>query len=130
MLIYRTAGGGGWKDRLDRPVEAVERDVAFGLVSAREGARRLRRGARATRRRRDRGRAGAPAGRARRRAGVRLRPAAGRGARGAARPRPGLPAPAPAEPLRWSPLEDADAARARVREAWEAEMAAGDGHAG
>ena len=33
MLIYRTAGGGGWKDRLDRPVEAVERDVAFGLVS-------------------------------------------------------------------------------------------------
>ena len=37
MLVYRTAGGGGWKDRLDRPVEAVERDVAFGLVSAREG---------------------------------------------------------------------------------------------
>jgi N-methylhydantoinase B len=33
MLIYRTAGGGGWKDRLDRPVEAVERDVSFGLVS-------------------------------------------------------------------------------------------------
>ena len=22
MLIYRTAGGGGWKDRLDRPVAA------------------------------------------------------------------------------------------------------------
>ena len=41
MLIYRTAGGGGWKDRLDRPVEAVERDVAFGLVS-REKARRRR----------------------------------------------------------------------------------------
>ena len=37
MLVFRTAGGGGWKDRLDRPVEAVERDVAFGLVSA-EGA--------------------------------------------------------------------------------------------
>src|SRR6185369_4192173 len=34
MLVYRTAGGGGWKDRLDRPVEAVERDVAYGLVSA------------------------------------------------------------------------------------------------
>src|SRR5438034_794293 len=33
MLIYRTAGGGGWKDRLDRPVEAVVRDVSFGLVS-------------------------------------------------------------------------------------------------
>ena len=40
MLVYRTAGGGGWKDRLDRPVEAVARDVSFGLVSrelAKEG---------------------------------------------------------------------------------------------
>src|SRR5262249_53476304 len=40
MLVYKTAGGGGWKDRLDRPVEAVARDVAYGLVSrefAREG---------------------------------------------------------------------------------------------
>ena len=34
MLIYRTAGGGGWKDRLDRPAEVVARDVAFGLVSS------------------------------------------------------------------------------------------------
>jgi N-methylhydantoinase B len=33
MLVYRTAGGGGWKDRLERDVEAVARDVAFGLVS-------------------------------------------------------------------------------------------------
>jgi N-methylhydantoinase B len=33
MLIYRTAGGGGWKDRLDRPVEDVVRDVQLGLVS-------------------------------------------------------------------------------------------------
>ncbi len=33
MLIYRTAGGGGWKDPLDRPVETVEADVAKGLVS-------------------------------------------------------------------------------------------------
>src|SRR5439155_24572862 len=33
VLVYRTAGGGGWKDRLDRPVEAVVRDVSFGLVS-------------------------------------------------------------------------------------------------
>ena len=33
MLVYRTAGGGGWKDRLDRPVEAVVRDVSYGLVS-------------------------------------------------------------------------------------------------
>jgi N-methylhydantoinase B len=33
MLVYRTAGGGGWKDRLDREVERVVRDVQFGLVS-------------------------------------------------------------------------------------------------
>lgn len=33
MLIYRTAGGGGWKDPLDRPVEIVESEVAKGLVS-------------------------------------------------------------------------------------------------
>ena len=33
MLVYRTAGGGGWKDRLDRPAEAVARDVELGLVS-------------------------------------------------------------------------------------------------
>jgi N-methylhydantoinase B len=35
----------------------------------------------------------------------------------------GLPAPRRATPLRWSPLEDGDAARARVRAAWEAETA-------
>jgi len=34
MLIYRTAGGGGWKDPLDRPAEKVEADVAKGLVSS------------------------------------------------------------------------------------------------
>ena len=34
MLVYRTAGGGGWKDPFDRPVEKVEADVAKGLVSA------------------------------------------------------------------------------------------------
>ena len=33
MLVYRTAGGGGWKDPLDRPAEHVESDVAKGLVS-------------------------------------------------------------------------------------------------
>ena len=33
VLVYRTAGGGGWKDPLDRPVERVEADVAKGLVS-------------------------------------------------------------------------------------------------
>jgi N-methylhydantoinase B len=34
MLVYRTAGGGGWKDPFDRPAEIVESDVAKGLVSA------------------------------------------------------------------------------------------------
>ncbi len=34
MLIYRTAGGGGWKDPLERPPEKVEADVAKGLLSA------------------------------------------------------------------------------------------------
>jgi N-methylhydantoinase B len=33
VLIYRTAGGGGWKDPLERPAERVEADVAKGLVS-------------------------------------------------------------------------------------------------
>ena len=33
MLVFRTAGGGGWKDRLDRPAEIVARDVSYGLVS-------------------------------------------------------------------------------------------------
>src|SRR5207244_9187122 len=33
MLVYRTAGGGGWKDPLERPVERVEADVRKGLVS-------------------------------------------------------------------------------------------------
>lgn len=39
VLVYRTAGGGGWKDPLDRPIENVEADVAKGLVSE-EKARR------------------------------------------------------------------------------------------
>lgn len=34
VLIYRTAGGGGWKDPFERPIERVEADVAKGLVSA------------------------------------------------------------------------------------------------
>jgi len=33
VLVYRTAGGGGWKDPLDRPAKNVEADVAKGLVS-------------------------------------------------------------------------------------------------
>jgi N-methylhydantoinase B len=39
----------------------------------------------------------------------------------------GLAPPQPAKPLRWSPLEPADAARGRVRAAWEAEISEGNG---
>lgn len=38
-LIYRTAGGGGWKDPLDRPAERVQLDVKRGLVSREKAAR-------------------------------------------------------------------------------------------
>jgi len=34
LLVHRTAGGGGWKDPLERPQEVVETDVLRGLVSA------------------------------------------------------------------------------------------------
>ena len=85
MLVYRTAGGGGWKDRLDRPVEAVARDVSFGLVSPREGEGRLRRragrrrhGRRGRRPRRERARQREERGEA---LAVRLRAAARGGAR-------------------------------------------------
>ncbi len=33
VLIYQTAGGGGWKDPLDRPAELVQADVRRKLVS-------------------------------------------------------------------------------------------------
>ena len=118
MLVYRTAGGGGWKDRLDRPVEAVARDVELGLVSrekalasygvvlADDGAA----DAAATEQERERQRA----------------------ERGEAlafdfgppldevlancKAETGLEPPTPAKPLRWSPLEDGAEALARVRE--------------
>jgi N-methylhydantoinase B len=38
QLIYRTAGGGGWRDPLTRPAESVQRDVHYGLVSAEKAA--------------------------------------------------------------------------------------------
>ena len=117
MLIYRTAGGGGWKDRLDRPVDAVVRDVSFGLVS-REKAKDaygvvLQ----------DDGTADVEATEAER--------ARQREERGEALPfdfgppleqllerckeETGLEPPVPAKPLRWSPLEPGDEALARVR---------------
>ncbi len=33
VLIYQTAGGGGWKDPFDRPAEMVQKDVKNDLVS-------------------------------------------------------------------------------------------------
>ena len=118
MLIYRTAGGGGWKDRLDRPVEAVVRDVAFGLVSpgfAKEGygvvinadgtADEAATEKERERQRTERGDAlsfdyGPPL------AEVLAN----------CKAETGLEPPIPATPLRWSPLEDGESAQRRVRE--------------
>ena len=116
MLVYRTAGGGGWKDRLDRPVEAVARDVSFGLVSrefAQEGygvvlgddgaADEAATEAERARQREERGEAPR----------LRLR-AAARGAARRCEEETGLEPPTPATPLRWSPLEPGDEALARA----------------
>jgi N-methylhydantoinase B len=126
--VYRTAGGGGWKDRLDRPAEAVARDVSFGLVTS-EGAKsgygvvlRADGGvdeaateAERTRQREERGEA----------------PAFDFGPSLAdtianCMAETGLEPPSPAKPLRWSPLEPGDVALQRVRDADAAAAAAGD----
>jgi N-methylhydantoinase B len=117
MLVYRTAGGGGWKDRLDRPVEAVVRDVSFGLVSREkattgygvvlndDGSADLEATeAERVRQREERGEAlsfdfGPP-----------LEEVLAR-----CKEETGLEPPVPATPLRWSPLEPGDVALARVR---------------
>ena len=112
MLIYRTAGGGGWKDRLDRPVEAVERDVSFGLVSVEGAQARLRRDRRRRRGTEAERRASGPS------AATRRRSTSGRRSTEAianCEAETGLPAPSPAKPLRWSPLEDRESRLARVR---------------
>ena len=116
MLVYRTAGGGGWKDRLDRPVEAVVRDVSFGLVSARARAGRLRRRHRRRRRRptRRRPRPSAPASgtSAARRSTFDFGPSLEE-VLANCKEETGLEPPTPAKPLRWSPLEPGDG-RARA----------------
>jgi N-methylhydantoinase B len=113
MLVYRTAGGGGWKDPLDRPIEKVEADVAKGLVS-REKAER------------DYGVVvGDPAATEK----LRKRLAEDRGevkdfdfgpALGEllerTRDETGLEAPAQPEPLPWSAMESPEDALRRVRE--------------
>jgi N-methylhydantoinase B len=113
MLVYKTAGGGGWKDRLDRPVEAVERDVAFGLVSpgfAKEGYGVVVGDAAAT-----------EAERARQRAERGDAPAFDFGPTldhvlANCEAETGLAPPKPATPLRWSPLQPGEEALAHVRE--------------
>ena len=113
VLVYRTAGGGGWKDPLDRPMENVAADVAKGLVSEEKAHRDY----------------GVVIGDAD--ATEKLR-AEMREARGPvkdfdlgpeledilarAEKETGLPAPAlQAEPLAWAPLESAEDAMKRVR---------------
>ncbi len=118
MLVYRTAGGGGWKDRLDRPAEAVARDVSFGLVSrefAKEGYGVVIGDDGSGRRRRHGGGAGPPAGAS---VGRRSRSTSGRRSSELlerCEEETGLAPPSPATPLRWSPLEPGDEALARVR---------------
>jgi N-methylhydantoinase B len=112
MLIYRTAGGGGWKDRLDRPVSAVERDVAFGLVSAEKALSAY----------------GVVVGDPAATEAERARQKAARGDASAfdfgppmdqvlanCEAETGLPAPVQAKPLRWSPLESRESALERAR---------------
>jgi N-methylhydantoinase B len=113
MLIYRTAGGGGWKDPLDRPAGLVESDVAKGLVSADKARKEY----------------GVVVGDAAATGELRARMRSERGgikdfdmgpsleeilARCEAET--GLPAPVQQEPLSWAKMESAEDALRRVRE--------------
>lgn len=119
MLIYRTAGGGGWKDPLDRPVERVEADVARGLVSeekARSDYGVVIDEPEATRDLRERMRA--------ERGEVKdfdfgpeLEEILAR-----AYDETGLQPPTPQEPLAWAPMESAEEALRRVREHGDRQM--------
>src|SRR5918999_591768 len=119
VLIYRTAGGGGWKDPLDRPLEQVEADVAKGLRS-REKAER------------DYGVVvGDPGASEKLRA--RLREERGEPLdfdfgppldeiRTRAREETGHEPPVAPEPLPWAPMESAEDALRQVRELWDPQM--------
>jgi N-methylhydantoinase B len=119
MLIYRTAGGGGWKDPFERPAEHVEADVAKGLVSRAkaesdygvvvgdaEATERLR-----ERLRSERGEVkdfdfGPPLDEI----------------LAKAKDETGLDPPAAAEPLPWARIESGDEALTRVREFGDRQM--------
>lgn len=111
-LIYRTAGGGGWKDPLDRPQEKVEADVAKGLVSAAKAERDY----------------GVIVGDSDATAALRDRLREERGQvkdfdmgpsldeiLSRAREETGLEPPEAPQPLAWAPMESDEEARARVR---------------
>jgi N-methylhydantoinase B len=119
MLVYRTAGGGGWKDPLERPQERVEADVAKGLVSAEKA----------------RSDYGVVGGDAEATAALRERL---RGERGdvldfdmgppiddvlaRAKEETGMDPPVKQEPLPWAPMESPEEARRRVREHGDRQM--------
>jgi N-methylhydantoinase B len=113
MLVYRTAGGGGWKDPLDRPVEKVEADVAKGLVSKEKAERDY----------------GVVIGDAAATEALRARLREERGEvrdfdfgpgldeiLAGAEAETGLAAPVRPEPLPWAPMESGEDALRRVRE--------------
>jgi N-methylhydantoinase B len=119
VLVYRTAGGGGWKDPLDRPVERVEADVAKGLVSREKAESDY----------------GVVAGDAEATEKLRERLRAERGEvkdfdfgpsldeiLAAASEETGLAAPERPEPLPWAPMESAEEALRRVRELGDRQM--------
>jgi N-methylhydantoinase B len=112
-LVYRTAGGGGWKDPLERPIEKVEADVAKGLVSREKAERDY----------------GVVVGDSAATEKLRKRLAADRGEvkdfdfgptldelLERAPAETGLEAPTQPEPLRWSAMESPEDALRRVRE--------------
>jgi N-methylhydantoinase B len=119
MLVYRTAGGGGWKDPLERPIERVEADVAKGLVSADKAKTDY----------------GVIVGDAAATEALRAKMAADRGEvkdfdmgppldeiLEKCEAETGLPAPVPQEPLPWAEMESDEHALRRVREHGDRQM--------
>lgn len=113
MLIYRTAGGGGWKNPLDRPMERVESDVSKGLVSKEKAEQDygvIVGDAKASERLRKKMRA------QQKKAGVFDRGPALEEILSNCREETGLEPPVRPEPLPWAALESPEEARQRVRE--------------
>jgi len=112
MLIYRTAGGGGWKDPLDRPIETVEADVAKGLVSKEKAERNygvVVGDPKASEQLREKRRTESPEAKVFD-FGPSLEEILAR-----CQEETGLEPPVPQEPLPWAPMESSEEALARVR---------------